>query len=102
MIIVYTTCRNKKEASRIALHLIKSKLVACANIFPISSIYRWKGRIYKENEYGIFLKTIGKNCKKVENAIKKMHSYELPAIIIIKTEASNSYNKWLKNELAGY
>lgn len=37
--------------------LIKNKLAACANIFPIGSVYKWNGKIVKEKEFGVFIKT---------------------------------------------
>ena len=48
LIFVYITNPTGTEAKRIARHLIKKKLIVCANIFPIESIYPWKGKIANE------------------------------------------------------
>ncbi|MGB9613556.1 MAG: divalent-cation tolerance protein CutA, partial [Candidatus Margulisiibacteriota bacterium] len=48
--VVYITASSSKEAQKIAEILIEEKLVACANIFPIKSIYRWKGKLCREKE----------------------------------------------------
>ena len=44
-IAVVTTVASKKEARTIALALVEAKLVACAQISKIDSVYAWKGAI---------------------------------------------------------
>jgi len=44
-IFVYITNPTKKEAEKIARHLLEKHLIACANIFPIESFYWWKKKI---------------------------------------------------------
>ena len=95
-IFVYITNPNKKEAKRIALHLLKKKLVACVNIFPIESLYWWKGKIEKAKEFVLIAKTKEEDFKKVEAEVKKIHSYTVPCITKINVEANEEYEKWLK------
>ncbi|MFN4150082.1 MAG: divalent cation tolerance protein CutA, partial [Candidatus Sericytochromatia bacterium] len=40
-------------------------------IFPIESIYRWGGKIEKEKEYGMFLKTKKNLIAKIIKRVKK-------------------------------
>ena len=47
LIFVYVTNPSKDEARKIAGVLIKKKLIACTNIFPIESVYPWKGKMKK-------------------------------------------------------
>ncbi|MEM5778381.1 MAG: divalent-cation tolerance protein CutA [Candidatus Aenigmatarchaeota archaeon] len=93
---VYVTCSNKKEANKIALHLLDKKLIACANIFPIESLYWWKEKIEKAKEFILIVKTSNKKFKKVENEIKKIHSYSIPCIIRFDAKANKKYEKWIK------
>src|SRR3989344_3715243 len=44
-IIAYITHKNIEEARKIGEHLLKKKIVACVNYFPIDSAYWWKGKI---------------------------------------------------------
>lgn len=100
MIFVYITCPNKKEAQKIGRVLIEKKLVACLNIFPISSIYRWQKKIVRDKEVVLIAKTLKKNFKKVEATVKTLHSYQVPCICawpIIKV--NQKYLKWLKKEI---
>lgn len=95
-IFVYVTNPSKKEANRIALYLLKKKLIACANIFPIDSAYWWKGKIEKAKEYVLIAKTKRENWEEVKNGIKKIHPYSIPCITKIDVEAIKEYENWLK------
>lgn len=98
-IFVYVTNPNKKEASRTALHLLKKRLIACANIFPIDSAYWWKDKIEKTKEYVLIAKTKEENWEKVKTEIKKVHPYTVPCITKINVEANKEYEGWLKKEV---
>lgn len=98
MVLAYITCKDKKEAVRISRHLLNKRLIACSNMFPISSLYWWKGKIVNDKEFVIIAKTTEKNFKILEKEVKKMHSYEIPAILKIKTDANKDYMHWVKEE----
>ena len=95
-IVIQTTCRNKKEANKIAKLLISKKLVACMQILKVNSIYNWKNKICEDKEHLLFIKTKKKNFKKVKRKIKENHSYDLPEILGIKiTKINKEYNKFI-------
>lgn len=98
-IVVYTIFPNLKTAKRIIKGLVKNRMVACGNIFKLSSIYIWKGKIEQNPEYGAFIKTTKRNYKKVEIYIKNNHPYEVPEIISWEiNKGLNSYLKWINTE----
>jgi len=101
MIFVYTTCKNKKEAEKIGLVLLKKRLVACVLAIPnVSSSYRWLGKIKKTSEAILLLKTLSQKFSQIEREVKKLHSYTVPIIAAIPVSRVNSYFlKWLKKEL---
>ena len=99
MILIYTICKNTGEASRIANMLLKLKLIACANWWPIESVSRWKNKIVKTRETAMILKTRKAYYKKIEAVIKKIHSYEVPCILKIDVDKTESeYLQWLFKE----
>ncbi len=56
--IVLTTAGSVDEAERIATVLVEAELAACVNIVsPITSVYRWKGAVQKEQEWLLLIKT---------------------------------------------
>ena len=99
MTISYITCKDKNEAEKISTHLLKKRLIACANIFPIRSMYRWNNKIVRNKEEVIIAKTNNKNFNKVAAEVKKMHSYNIPCIIKINSTANKDYETWAKREM---
>jgi periplasmic divalent cation tolerance protein len=100
MISIYITCKDNKEAEEISKHLLKRRLIACANLFPIKSFYWWKGKINEDNEIAIIAKTDMTNFEEIKQEVKKLHSYEVPCIVSWKIEQGNEdYLDWIKDEL---
>jgi len=94
--IIQTTCASQKEAKKIAKILIEKKLAACVQITKIQSVYMWKEKLCRDKERLLFIKSKRKHFKKIENEIKKNHSYDLPEIIEIKiTKASKEYSQFI-------
>ena len=98
MTLMYITCKDKKEARKISSYLLRKRLVACSNMFPIESLYRWKGKIVNGKEYVILAKTLKKNVKRIRKEVKKIHSYEIPCIIDIDADANKDFLEWVRKE----
>lgn len=99
-ILVHTTTGSKREAEKIAKKLVKEKIVACANYFPVHSTYRWNGEVVSEMEYSLSCKTTKKNFPLVKRAILSIHSYDLPAIVSIPINGGSSdYLHWITGEV---
>ena len=98
MILIYIPCKDRKEAKGIAQELLKKKLIACANMFPIESIYEWKGKITDDKEIVLLCKTRDGYYNDVAKTVKKMHSYEAPAIIKVKADVNKKNGDWLYKE----
>jgi len=82
--VVYSTTDKIQDARRIAKTLVEEQLVACVNIIPkMESTYRWKGKVENANEVVIIAKTTDANVKKTIQRIKKLHTYETPAITVL-------------------
>lgn len=98
MIIAYVTCGSESEAKALGSNMVRQKLAACANYFPIKSIFSWKQELKEEHEYVLLLKTRNSLLGQLEEEIKKLHSYETPCIIAIAPESvSKEYSKWVKD-----
>lgn len=98
-IMIYVPCGSKEEAEKIGRALVEEKLAACANIFPISSIYRWKGKVETGQECVMMCKTAGDKFTKVKNLVKKLHSYELPVILFWKFRAEREVLDWIDSSV---
>ncbi len=95
--VVLTTCGSKDEAGRIAHALVDRHLAACVNISsPIESVYRWQGRVETATEYLLLIKTTAERFPAVRDAIRELHSYDLPECIMLPIEdGSAEYLKWI-------
>ncbi len=98
-VFIYITNPTIKKARKIAKHLLEKKLIACANVFPISSLYQQEGKIVDENEFVLIAKTSEANFKKVRSEVEKIHSYIVPCIVKISVCSNKKYFDWLKNEI---
>ena len=100
-IIILTTASSNKEAEIIGSKLIDKKLAACVNIIPnIKSIYYWEGKINKDSEYLLIIKTVQRVEEKIFKKICKLHSYDTPEMISIPvTGGEKNYLNWLSKSV---
>lgn len=98
-LLIYVTHPSKPEAVRITAELLNARLIACANYFPIESMYHWDGRLVNTQEIVTIYKTIPENHKAIEIMIQKSHKNTVPCIMKLSTvEANESYEKWITSE----
>ncbi len=99
IILVYITFPNLKQAKKIAHRLLRQKLIACGNIFPINSLYCWKNKVVDEKEFVLIGKTKENKFKEIKEEVEKNHPYSTPCVIKIPALANNEYYDWLEKEL---
>jgi periplasmic divalent cation tolerance protein len=99
--IVLSTAGSGDEARKIARALVERGLAACVNIVPqIESIYRWQGKIEDSREWLLLIKTSAARFPAVRDAIRELHSYDLPECIAINIEdGSAEYLEWIESSL---
>ena len=97
---VVTTCKSRAEAEKIAEELVGRRACACVQITgPGTSIYRWKGRIERSEEWYCTAKTRAELLKKVEEIVRSLHSYEVPEIAALPiVGGSRDYLSWIGEE----
>jgi periplasmic divalent cation tolerance protein len=95
--LVLTTCSSAEEARRISQELIERRLAACVNIVPqIESVYRWKGEVESATEWLLIIKTTADAFERLQYALVKLHSYDVPECIEIAIEGgSGGYLEWI-------
>lgn len=107
-IVIYITHANMREAKKVAEALLRDRLIACVNYFPIESAYWWpatslasdggNGKITKAKEIVSIVKTRKSNWTKVKKAVEAIHPYETPCIMKLEVEANKSYADWIHTE----
>lgn len=101
--LVYLTAKDQKEADQIGKTLVEKHLAACANIVPkVRSYYWWNDKLCEDLEALVFLKTETRLVDKVIAEVKRLHSYQVPAISVLKIEEGDpDFLKWISGEVAG-
>jgi len=86
-------------ASSIADSLVSQKLAACVNVIKgVESVYQWQGKIERDNEILLIIKTRQSLFSQVEQVIKELHDYELPEIIAVSIETGEkNYLNWIQS-----
>jgi periplasmic divalent cation tolerance protein len=98
---VITTVKSKSDAEKIADILVEKKLSVCVQISgPITSVYRWQGKVEKDTEWRCVIKTSEELYSVVERTVKEIHGYETPEIVALPIEhVSEKYLKWMEEGL---
>jgi periplasmic divalent cation tolerance protein len=95
--IMLTTAGSQEEARKIAHALVERRLAACVNIVPqIESVYRWQGNVETATEWLLVIKTQADFFERVRDAVKQLHSYDVPECVMLEvTAGSNEYLNWI-------
>jgi periplasmic divalent cation tolerance protein len=100
VVFVYTTHPSVVEAERIGRELVEKRLCACVNILPgMVSLYWWQGAIERADETVMVIKTRAALAEAVRAAVRQLHSYTTPAIVVLPVESVDpDYKQWLLAE----
>ncbi len=98
--VVFVNVPSLDEAKTIAKSLIEAKLAACANIFPVHSIYNWQGELCSEDSYNLLIKTDLDQFDILEAKLKELHSDEIPEIIALPIVSGYApYMQWMATQI---
>jgi periplasmic divalent cation tolerance protein len=99
-VLVYTTYPSIVEAERAGRAIVERRLAACVNILPgMVSYYWWQGSVERGEEVVMIIKTRATLAPRVAAAVKEMHSYSTPAVLVLPIEQVDSaYLDWLMAE----
>jgi periplasmic divalent cation tolerance protein len=102
-VFVYTTYPSIVEAEQAGRALVERRLCACVNILPgMISIYWWQGKIDRGDEVVMIIKTRASLAEPLCAAVKQMHSYSTPAILVLPVENVDAgYHAWIVAETQG-
>lgn len=100
-IVVVTTVGTEEQAYLIAREIVSRRQAACVNIVPgIRSIYRWKGKICKDGELLLIVKTLEDEFEGVMATIRELHSYELPEILAFNvSRGERGFLDWIRSSV---
>src|SRR5262249_5933758 len=100
VVVVYTTHPSVVEAERIGRGVLDRRLCACVSILPgMVSLYWWQDAVERGEEAVMIIKTRAALAEPVRAAVRQLHSYTTPAILVLPIETVDpNYKDWLLTE----
>lgn len=100
-IVVVLTAGSEEQANLLAGELVQRRLAGCVNIVPgIRSVYRWQGKICRDGEWLLLVKTLDSEYEAIEAAVRELHSYELPEILAFTVwRGEKNFLRWITESL---
>ena len=82
-LVVYITASGE-NATDLASALVREKLAACVNRIPgVESIYTWDGRVERDTEDLLIVKTRAGLFDRLKERVQALHAYDVPEIIAV-------------------
>jgi periplasmic divalent cation tolerance protein len=99
--VTFTTCRDVRQARRIARALVGEGLAACVNVVAgAASIYRWKGKVEEAREALLLVKSTSARGRRLEARIRALHSYEVPEVVTLRIASGSApYLRWIRESV---
>jgi periplasmic divalent cation tolerance protein len=101
-VVVFVTISDREQASVLADVLVSERLAACVNIVPaIESVYLWEGKVTRDNEALMIIKTTDERYPALERRVNELHSYHTPEVLALRIDrGSDQYLSWLRQSTA--
>ncbi|MBN1595542.1 divalent-cation tolerance protein CutA [candidate division FCPU426 bacterium] len=98
--VMYITVPNAESGETLAQALVEEKMAACVNRIPgLVSTYRWQGKIEKDQEELLVIKTRRELVDTIIMRVKSLHPYQVPEIIALPIIAGlKEYLLWVQQE----
>lgn len=102
-LVALSTVATAEDAERIARSLVEKGLAACVNVVPgVVSFYRWQGRVERDAEVLLVIKTGGERFDDLKAALIAEHPYEIPELVAFPIAAGHEpYLAWLESSVRG-
>ena len=99
---VTVAAASREEAERITGSAVEQRLAACGQVIgPVTSTYRWEGKVERAEEWLILLKTTRARYPELQRHIHRTHSYRVPEITATAIAAgATEYLDWIRAETA--
>ena len=97
--MAYVTAPDRRTARGIARAIVERRLAACANLWPVESFYRWRGKREQASEFVIVFKTRAAIVPRLIREVRRMHPSKVPCIVSYPMgPALGEYLDWIDAE----
>ena len=101
--VVLVTVPKLTVARKLARGILKNRLAACANLVSgVESHYWWEGKICRDAEILMVIKTSRAKLKELEKFVLSGHPYDTPEFVAFPIgSGSRRYLEWLGESVGG-
>ena len=101
-VLILTTAPDRRSAEKWARALVRGRWAACVSFQSgLTSIYRWKGKVEKQSEIQLVIKTSPRKFEAIRRFLEKNHPYDVPEILCLPVSAvSPAYRRWLEDQIS--
>jgi periplasmic divalent cation tolerance protein len=101
LVEISTTFATREAAEACAARLVADHMAACVQIDgPVTSVYRWRGRVESAAEWRCVCKTTAARAAACRAAILSLHDYSTPQVIEMPATATPAYAAWVRGCVA--
>jgi periplasmic divalent cation tolerance protein len=96
-VIVLTTIPADADGPAFGRALVDERLAACVNLLPpMESVYRWEGRVERETERQVVIKTSRDRIVSLWDRVRELHPYEVPEFVVLPIiDGNDAYLRWV-------
>ena len=96
-VLVFTTLPVDTDVAAFARSLVEERLAACVNLLPpMESVYRWEGRVERETERQLIIKTTRDRTMSLWERVRELHPYEVPEFVVVAIgDGNDAYLRWI-------
>jgi periplasmic divalent cation tolerance protein len=100
-VIVFATFQTRDEAEQVGEALVEQRLAACGSVIPtVHSFYYWEGKLRREHEALLMLKTAAEKVPAISDYIRAEGSHETPEVLAVGVDSGlPAYLDWLLSEV---
>ncbi len=96
LVLLYIPVPDEETGRLLADKAVSNRWAACANLSgPVESTYEWDGKMCREQEWVLRLKTLEQKADEVSRFLEEIHPYDTPCILKMGVEANPAFAKWV-------
>ena len=96
LVQLLTALGSREEALKLAHEAVEARVAACVQVVgPVTSVYRWEGRIEESEEYLCLMKTPRETAQSLMDFVRERHPYDTPEITVVESILTDDrYQAW--------
>jgi len=100
-VVVVLTTVGRGSGEGLAERLVSSGVAACVSIVPARSVYFWRGRVVRDDEDLLLIKTSIDRLGDLLRELRGSHPYEVPEVLILPVAGFGAeYGEWVEEVTA--